>query len=519
MAKPWEDNYSDQTIVAPAVEVTAKAPWEDEYNVQQPIAPLSQRLGRQAGLTARYGLEGLGSIVDLAQAPVRGAINLALPESRQLQPVSFGGSIADVLGLPQPQTSTERVVGDISRTMAGTGGVIKAAGAVSPTSAIGQGIRESLVSNVPTQLAGSIGAGGAGGMTREAGGNELTQLLASLAGGVGGASLFKPKPTGISTQQLQNAPRDKVLKEAQKAGYVALPSDVGAGKLPRTLETISGKFKAEELASSRNQQVTNNLARKYLGLNEETPLTTETLDSLRERAGTVYQQASELPAGKVAETTTKSLATGGKQTEPVFKSGAQLIEEIKLARDDARSAWKSFNFGTDKPTQARNAAIAADNRVTSLESQLETLAKQNNQPELLNQLKRARQEIAKIYTVDKATNPITGMVDAKVIGKQLDKNVPISGDLALAGKFAKTFPRVNKPVAEAPNPFSIYDVIGASYGAGATNPLILGLPLARVESRYAMESPAFQQRFVQPQYEQPTVPYVPYMGLLNTENQ
>jgi hypothetical protein len=240
---------------------------------------------------------------------------------------------------------------------------------------------------------------------------------------------------------------------------------------------------------------------------------------LREQAGLVYQKAADLPAGKVAEMTTKSLATGGKQTTPVFKSGAELIEEIKLARDDARSAWKAFNFGTDKPTQARNAALAADNRVASLESQLETLAKQNKQPELLNQLKRARQEIAKIYTVDKATNPVTGMVDAKSIGKQLDKNVPISGDLALAGKFAKTFPRVNKPVTEQPNPFSIYDVIGGSYGAGANNPLLFGLPLGRVGSRYLMESPTFQQRFVQPQYQPLTQQIIPYQGLLSPKEE
>ena len=505
------------SVIANEIKSMSTQPMPQVQQPVAPVAPLTERLGRQAGLTARYGLEGLGSIVDLAQAPVRGAMNLALPENRQLQPVSFGGSIADVLGLPQPQTGTERVVGDISRTMAGTGGVIKAAGAVSPTSAVGQGIRESLAGNVPTQLAGAVGAGGAGGLTREAGGGELAQSIASVLGGFGGGALVKPKPTGISTQQLQNAPRDKVLKEAQKAGYVALPSDVGAGKFPRTLETVSGKFKAEELASARNQQVTNNLTRKYLGIDETTPLTTDTLDALRERAGAVYQQASELPAGKVAETTTRSLATGGKTTTPVFKTGAELIEEIKLARDDARAAWKAFNFGTDKPTQARNAATAADNRVQTLEAQLEQLAKQNKQPELLNELKRARQEIAKIYTVEKATNPITGMVDAKTIGRQLDKKTPITGDLALVGKFAKTFPKVNKPVAEAPNPFSIYDVIGGSYGAGAGNPLLLGLPLGRVGSRYLMESPTFQQRFVQPQYEQPTTPFVPYMGLLNEE--
>ena len=483
----------------------------------QPTPSLGESLGRQAGLTGRYLLEGALSPVDLLQAPVRGAINLALPKNRQLQPVSAGGSLANALGLPQPEGATERVVGDVSRALAGTGATAGITGLAQPLSQVGRAAQTALTSNMPTQAASAIGGAGAGGITRELDGGVIPQTIASVLGGFGGAGLVKPQSIGKSPQQILNAPRDKVLKEAQKAGYVALPSDVGAGRIPRTLETVSGKFKAEELASARNQQVTNNLTRKYLGIDETTPLTTDTLDTLRERAGAVYQQASELPAGKVAETTTRSLATGGKTTTPVFKTGAELIEEIKLARDDARAAWKAFNFGTDKPTQARNAAMSADTRVQTLEAQLEQLAKQNKQPQLLNELKKARQEIAKIYTVEKATNPITGMVDAKTIGKQIDKKAPITGDLALVGKFAKTFPKVNKPVAEAPNPFSIYDVIGGSYGAGAGNPLLLGLPLGRVGSRYLMESPSFQQRFVQPQYEQLTQPFVPYQGLLGEE--
>jgi len=524
MAKPWEDNYSDQPIAAPSVEVTAKAPWEDQYNVQQPkqvqkpTAPLTERIGRQLGLTARYGLEGLGSLVDLAQIPVRGAMNLALPKDKQLQPVSLGGSIADTLGLPQPQTGAERVVGDISRTMAGTGGVIKAAGALSPTSAIGQGVRESLIGNAPTQLSGAIGGGGASGLTREAGGGELAQSIAGLVGGFGGGALVKPKPTGISAQQLQNAPRDKVLKDAQSVGYVALPSDVGAGKTVRAMETVSGKFKAQELASAKNQQVTNSLTRKYLGVSEDTPLTSDVFDDLRNSFAEPYRAAAQLPAGQIGTTSSKSLATGGKTTTPILKNGEQLVEEIKMARDDSRAAWKSFNSGmASNPTEARKSAQAADTLVNTLEKQLDKLAQINNQPELLKSLNEARRNIAKVHTVEKATNPITGAVDAKAIARQVAKKAPITDELQLVGKFAQAFPKVTKQVAEAPNAFSIYDVAGTSLGVGSGNPLLAGLPAARIAGRYGVLSKPIQQRFVQPQYEQPTTPFIPYMGLLNQE--
>ncbi len=513
-------SLSSQPIIAPKVEVT-------------PQVPLSQRLGRQAGLTARYGLEGLGSIVDLAQAPVRGAMNLALPENRQLQPVSAGGSIADLLGLPQPQTGTERVVGDISRTMAGTGGVIKAAGAVSPTSAVGQGIRESLAGNVPTQLAGSIGAGGAGGLTREAGGGETSQFLASLLGGVGAGSLVKPKPTGLSVEQIQNAPKDKLLNTAQKAGYIALPSDVGAGKFPKALETISGKYKSEELASSKNQDISNSLTRKYLGLQESTPLNTETLDTLRDLQSPAYEAIRNTGTINLGNKNPFAKFVGGIKEAPGGRNqllgevktnysidANDAVEQIKQLRSDGNDYYRS---GTDiqKPNPKLKALgqkyISEANK---LEGILESHVNKIGQPDLVQNFRNARKEIAKTYTVEKALLG-ENLIDYRKIGKMIGKKEPITDELALAGKFAKEFERVNKPIAYQPTAFTLPDVFASGIGAGVDLitgvPLASAIPAARVGSRYLMESAPFQQRFVQPKYNQPTTPFVPYMGLLNEE--
>ena len=519
MAKaPWEMSWQEES--------SQGSPWDMAWDVQEPEKPKQtkqqqsfierekafltspERIARQVGLTGRYLTEGVVGLGDVLAAPVRGAMNLMRSPENKIQPLAPQLTA----GLPQPETSTERVVGDVSRTLAGTGATLGLGGLSQPVSQLGQAVQKALTTDPLAQFSGSIGAGLGTGLSREAGFGPFGQLAFGLAGGVAAT----PKTvTGQDIRKLQNAGRDTILSEGQKAGYVNLPSQVGAGKMARTLETVSGKFKAEELASAKNQQVTNNLARRYLGLSEDTPLTSDTLASLREQAGAVYQQAAELPAGQVGTQTTKSLATGQKSTTPIMKSGSQLIEEIKLARDDARSAWKAFNFGTDKPTQARNAAINADKRVETLEKELETLAKQNKMPQLLDALKSARQEIAKIYTVDKALNDATGSVDAKAIAKQLSKGVPISKELAIAGKYAQAFPKVNKPVSEMPNPFSIYDYIGGAAGSLiAGNPMIALLPGTRVGARYGMMAQPFQQRFVQPQYIPQTMRSVPYAGLL-----
>ena len=505
MANPWDENYQ------------TKAPWDESY--EQPPASLMDRIGRQAGLTARYGLEGVGSAFDLAQAPVRGLMNLALPENRQLQPVSVGGSISDALGLPQPENATERVVGDISRAVAGVGSGAGIAGAVSPITSFGKGIAQTLKANAPTQLSSAAGGGAGAGVTRELGGGEFAQMIGGLAGGFGGGALVKPKATGASIQQKQNAPRDEVIAQAQNEGYVVLPSEVGAGKVPRMLETASGKFKVEELASAKNQQVTNNLTRKYLGLSEDAPLTEGTFSDLREVYGQAYNTARQLPAGEVGRVTVKSLGTGRSSTKPIIKTGNELVDEIKMARDDSRASWKSFKLGmSDNPTIARKAAMAADKLVAKLESELDSLATVNNQPDIIKNLNVARKDIAKVHTVETATNTVNGTVDARAVARQFDKKAPITDELKLIGKFSKAFPKVTKPVSEPPNAFSIYDIGTSALGFGTGNLLFGSLPAARVAGRYGVLSKPIQQNFVQPKYNLPTIPYIPYGGLLNSKN-
>lgn len=141
---------------------------------------------RQVGLTARYGLEGASQAAGVFTEPVRQGLNLGLnalglPEAASTGDV--GAYLADTLGLPTPQTSSERVVGDAARLMAGSGGIVGGAralsGAAGPTL---QAALSGLSSNPAAQIASSAGAGISGGAVREAGGGPVEQGIASLAG-------------------------------------------------------------------------------------------------------------------------------------------------------------------------------------------------------------------------------------------------------------------------------------------------------------------------------------------------
>jgi hypothetical protein len=483
---------------------------------------------RQAGLTGRYLTEGLTGTADVLASPVRTGLNAVLPQNLQIPTTS---DVAERrLNLPKPETTLEKAVAAPSRALASTLTGSKIAGAFNPTSELGQTIQQAFTSNMPTQAASAIGGGLGAEAAKGIGGGAIGQTIGGLIGGGIGAGIVSPKPIGQSVEQLQNVNKDRLLKEAQKEGYIALPSDVGAGKGAKALETISGKYKSEELASSKNQNIANNLTRKYLGLPESAPINTDTLSGIRSSVSPAYEAVKNTGVIDLGESNPFSNIVESIQSTPAgkdalmrevkpkyFIDSKDAVDQIKQLRATGDAYYKS-GTNTLKPDPEHlklgRKYIAEANR---LENILEDHVNKIGQPDLIKNLRDARQEIAKTYTVQ---NALIGenLVDYRKIGKMMDKK-PITGELALAGKFAKEFPRVNKPVAYEPPAFTLPDVFGSLVGMGVDAitgiPLATGLPAARVGSRYLMESAPFQQRYVQPQYKPKTAPFVPYQGLLN----
>jgi len=502
---------------------------------EQPnVRSYGEETARQLGLTGRYLTEGALGGVDAAANLVRKGLNVALPQNMQIQQRSLAENVSSGLGLPKPETRLERMVAAPSEALVGTATGAGIAKASQPVSQVGNIIKEALTSNMPSQAASSVGAGFGSQIAQEAGGGMWSQLLGSLIGGGVGTMAVKPVATTPSTQQLQNINKDTLLQKAQKEGYIALPSDVGAGKGAKALETISGKFKSEELASAKNQNVSNNLTRKYLGLPEQAPLNVDTLDSIRSSMSPAYEAVKQTgiinlgeknPLSKLVEGV--QFTKGGKnalmgEVKPNYAiDAADAVEQIKQLRATGDAYYKS-GTNIQKPDPAHLALgkqyIAEANK---LENILENHVSQIGQPELIQNLKNARKEIAKTYTVQ---NALIGenLIDYRKIGKMLDKK-PITGELELAAKFAKEFQRVNKPVAYQPTAFTLPDVYGTAIG-GALDlitgvPLATAIPAARVGSRYLMESAPYQQRYVKPQYPSNAMKVLPYSSLLDITNQ
>lgn len=186
-----------------------------------------QELGRQVGLTARYGLEGLGQAAELFTEPVAGLMRGAgVPVKSTGQQAS---GLADAIGLPQPENATERVVGDMSRFVAGAGGMVGAARGAAGAMQAGplQKAVQAMAEAPGLQMAGAAGAGLGTGLARESGGGDGAQLAAGLAGGVAAGaglnSLVQGARAGLNSAHAlmpirANKAEQQITQALQRAG-------------------------------------------------------------------------------------------------------------------------------------------------------------------------------------------------------------------------------------------------------------------------------------------------------------
>jgi hypothetical protein len=97
------------------------------------------------------------------------------------------------------------------------------------------------------------------------------------------------KAEKLEAKIAQNQTKDATLAAGQQAGYVVPPAQAKPTLVNKMMEGFSGKTSTAQAASVKNTTVTDDLARKSLGLPEDAPLTKETLGALRATAGESYE--------------------------------------------------------------------------------------------------------------------------------------------------------------------------------------------------------------------------------------
>lgn len=398
--------------------------------------------------------------------------------------------------------STGFAVGKLAGEIAGTAGapglLAKGAQALSATPAIVQALRTGgLVADGLTGAKGAAIRAGAGALGGGVSAGMVNPEDAGTGALIGGALPGVGKVVGEVGKKVGSVLRgpqvaDDVLnaaKQAYEAGYVIPPTQVKPTLGNRLLEGLSGKITTAQNASAKNAEVTNKLAAKALGLSEDVKLTPDVLEDIRKTAGAAYREVASLPVKPAQEANSLMNIPATPEINP-----SKMVFDLRKARNDATAWYNSYGRTADPESLAK--AQAAKNLATELEGTLESYAKSLGRDDLVSDMAKSRELIAKTYSVEKALNTTTGNVDAKNLAKQLGKGKPLTGELKQAAEFAARFPKAAQTIegmGSLPQTSPLDWAAFGGIGAATANPLMLLGVGARPAARAAVLSNPVQR--------------------------
>jgi len=206
---------------------------------QTPVRQNQDSVARQVGLTARYGMEGLGQVADIVGSPLNMLINRATG-SQLGTPSQSMSNFATMLGLPQPQTGFERGIGNVTRAVAGIPAMGGAGGLLQQAPNLtAQVVGRGLAAQPIAQMAGATVGTGAAEIARNQ--FDITNPLALL-----GINLAAGLPASAVAARAGNIPsgttyRDpvtgQIIESAAQRGVRVDVGDVG-GPGAGTLEKL-----------------------------------------------------------------------------------------------------------------------------------------------------------------------------------------------------------------------------------------------------------------------------------------
>lgn len=187
MPGPWE-----------AYQEEKRKPWEDYGKPPAEEVSTLDSLKRQAGLTARYVVEGLAGVPGIFIDPFQ-----KLAGTKTMS--EGASSVLDRIGLPRPEGSTESLVGAVSKGLAGGGGFAAAARAIPSVAGAAPAFVNNAFAQQPVMQTVQSGVGaGASELTKQAGGGETAQLIAGAVAPLGVSSVTAmARATGRGVNELR----------------------------------------------------------------------------------------------------------------------------------------------------------------------------------------------------------------------------------------------------------------------------------------------------------------------------
>lgn len=263
---------------------------------------IPEELMRQLGLTGRAAIQGaLGLPSLIAQAPIS-AIDLAIAGGKKLtganiptlsevgvRPLEAGRNIASMLGLPEPESRSERMAGQVAEALTGVGATTLPARMLAQTAAspVTRGVAQTLAESPQLQMLAGAGSASAAEIAKEKGAGPGGQFMAAMAGGM-------LVPGGGAAAQLAGRAGPSIVRPLTQEGREAITGQI-LRKLSTEPESAIASLEASTSRVPGVRPMTAGASKDYGLMSAETPIR-----ALDER-GLFAQQLSENTAARQAE--------------------------------------------------------------------------------------------------------------------------------------------------------------------------------------------------------------------------
>lgn len=289
-----------------------------------------------------------------------------------------------------------------------------------------------------------------------------------------------------SAKDWARAPQIEAAQAAQRLGVAINPAEANPNVKTKMLVGATGESLVNAKAVEANLPKWNQVARKDLGLPENTPLTPEAFEKSRTPHYQPYEEVRKMGVLQSSDDVLNDLSRlkldplSTSNPEKAMKvngvvdrtlnqvaeglTGDNVVGQIRGFRKDATRVLKNPN-STPIDIDVAEAQIGIANA-------LENLIESNvRDPKALGRLRDARTAIAKSYDWERATGVTTQQVDPLQIAKMAEKGAPLTGTLADVAKVAGNFPEIaSTSVAKEP---LLYQRLRRG-GAGGTIGFALG---------------------------------------------
>lgn len=318
-----------------------------------------------------------------------------------------------------------------------------------------------------------------------------TGMVAPVVGrAIGKATGMDGRSAAEIKRAKKEAARLMTYDAAMREGYKLDPSLSNANLVNSAAVHVAGQSALQRELSRKNQQVTNAIARRELGIDPDAPLDGITMEAKRIEMARPY-----------------------KDMAAISPQASKLVEEWKTFRSEARDAWNAYKRSGGDP-EKRAAAVSFDKKAEAAEDGLDKIAKATNNEGLYGDMQKAKVELAKWHAVNSAINYANGDVDAAILGAMEDASRgKLSGGLSTIAQIALEMPHVIKTpsslgVADGRNTRLGVVMIASGAGlqvAGPTGAVIGGTAALVGDKpiRSFLQSDVYQQSMARPFYQKP----------------